>query len=91
MNIVGNHHQNGEAVAPRLAVHILLSESRPLDALAAFEQLKGKTRIDGILKRDILQAMLKEPTISLFRRKEIEAMYAESAIKSAIFTEFDMH
>jgi len=89
MNLVRSAHRDGDAVAERLAIHVLLAESRPREALAQFERMPNKTRIDQLLKRDILQSLLYDKSLSLAERAEFEARFNESLAGRPLFTEFD--
>jgi hypothetical protein len=48
-----------------------------------------KTRIDQLLKRDILQSLLHDKSLSLAERADIETKFNESLTGRPLFTEFD--
>jgi tetratricopeptide (TPR) repeat protein len=89
MSIVRAKHRDGEAVAERLAIHILLAESKPTEALAQFNRMPNKTRIDQLLKRDILQSLLYNRSLSLTEQARVEAELDELFVRRPLFTEFD--
>ncbi|HVC61942.1 MAG TPA: toll/interleukin-1 receptor domain-containing protein [Acetobacteraceae bacterium] len=89
MNLVRSAHPDGDFVAERLAIHILLGQSKPKEALAQFERMANKTRIDDLLKREILQSLLHDKSLSLSEKAEVEEKYNESITRKPLFTEFD--
>jgi hypothetical protein len=89
MNLVRGAHREGDLVAQRLAIHILLSEMKPKEALSKFEMMPHKTRIDDLLKREILQNLLHDRSLSLSEQSEFEMKLNESLTGKPLFTEFD--
>jgi tetratricopeptide (TPR) repeat protein len=89
MNIVRVAHRDGEQVAQRLGIHILLSEGKSKEALDRFERMQHKTRIDSILKREIFRHLLDDHLLSLHERSEIQEKFNETLAGKPLFTEFD--
>jgi hypothetical protein len=89
LNIVRNAHREGEFVASRLRIHLLLAEKRAKEALAQFDRMAKRTRIDNLLKREILQALLDDPQTSLVDRARYDQLYKETFATNVTFTEFD--
>jgi tetratricopeptide (TPR) repeat protein len=89
LNIVRNIHREGEFVASRLRIHLLLAEKHAKEALAQFEKLSTKTRIDNLLKRETLQALLDDPQTSLADRARYDRSYKDTFAANVTFTEFD--
>jgi len=89
MNVVRSTHRDGELVAQRLAIHILLAQSKAKEALSQFELMPNKTRIDKLLKRDVLQTLLQDKSLSLSERAEVEEQFSETLVGKPLFTEFD--
>jgi hypothetical protein len=89
LNLVRATHRDGEFVANRLRIHLLLAEQKPQEALAQFEKLLEKTRIDNLLKRQILQALLADPKTLVSERARFDKMYADTFASNVRFTEFD--
>jgi hypothetical protein len=89
LNLVRASHRDGEFVANRLRMHLLLAEQKPQDALTQFDKLADKTRIDNLLKRQILQALLADPKTLVSERARFEKMYGDTFAGNLRFTEFD--
>jgi tetratricopeptide (TPR) repeat protein len=88
MTIVKSFHRDGEFIAERLAIHILLAQSRARDALASFNKLAA-TRIDTLLKREILAELIRDPATSIAEKSKLEHEYSDTFVARSPFTEFD--
>ena len=75
-------------MAHRLRIHVLLAEKRAKEALAQFDRLASKTRIN-LLKREILLALLSDAQISLVERARYDDAYKQTFATNVTFTEFD--
>jgi hypothetical protein len=89
MNLVRSNHRDGEVIAERLAIHILLAQSKPKEALERFDKMSAKTQIDAILKREILLMLLGDKSLPLFEKERVEEEYSQSLVRRTLFTEFD--
>jgi tetratricopeptide (TPR) repeat protein len=63
--IVKSYHRDGEFIAQRLSIHILLAQSRAQEALVSFNKLSSVTRIDILLKREILAQLMHDPATNV--------------------------
>jgi hypothetical protein len=73
----------------RISDDVLLAEKRAKEALALFDKLPSKTRIDSLLKREILGALLNDAQISLADRARYDDAYRQTFVGNVTFTEFD--
>jgi tetratricopeptide (TPR) repeat protein len=89
MALVKSLHRDGEFIAERLAIHILLAQSRAREALRGFERLRNPTRIDNLLKREILAELSHDPSVSISERQRFDQQYKDTFGTRSPFTEFD--
>ena len=78
MALVKSLHRDGEFIAERLAIHILLAQSRAREALRGFERLRNPTRIDNLLKREILAELSHDPSVSISERQRFDQQYKDT-------------
>jgi tetratricopeptide (TPR) repeat protein len=89
MAVVRRLHRDGEFIAERLTIHVLLAQSRAREALRKFDKLANATRMDTLLKREILLKLMHDPAMSIAERDRFDHQYKETFAARSPFTEFD--
>jgi hypothetical protein len=59
------------------------------EALRKFDRLGNATRMDNLLKREILVELMHDPAMSIAERDKFDQQYKETFAARSPFTEFD--
>ena len=90
MNIVRSKHRDGDFVAKRLSIHILIAEKRYPDALMAYDQLNDKTVQDSPLYLEVINDYIANGAPSFSEKARLERLRATTIASSGLtVTEYD--